>query len=246
LICSCPFSSTTAILQSPNTSFGVTTSTEATIHAKLCSSSIPSSSYIRVTCISCASTTSLWRWPSPAGSVASARLAYLARSTIASYSFDLLPIAARFSGNYCVHGGISPQLQNEAVISSIEKLRQTENFAQSPTCDMLWSDPSVMISEFDKGPRGYGVRFGHEAVRRFLSNCKAANRIICSHESCTTGFNWPLNEGGPVLTVFSSCDYCDMMNDAAVTDHDGAPSCATHAPLTANQLVKRRVTFPCR
>jgi diadenosine tetraphosphatase ApaH/serine/threonine PP2A family protein phosphatase len=160
-------------------------------------------------------------------------------------SFDSLPIAARIGGNYCVHGGISPKLMTEEAIANVEKLSQTENFLESPSCDLLWSDPCAAVAEFEKSPRGCGVLFGKEAVVRFLTACPGAFRVIRSHESCRAGFNWPFSEGGPVLTVFSSYDYCSMGNDAgvvAVTDHDESVKCEAIAPV--GNAKKRRVIYP--
>jgi diadenosine tetraphosphatase ApaH/serine/threonine PP2A family protein phosphatase len=162
-------------------------------------------------------------------------------------SFDSLPIAARIGGNYCVHGGISPRLQTEEAIRNIEKVRQDDDFLKSVSCEMLWSDPCSNVIEFDKSPRGCGVLFGPEAVKKFLSACPGTFRVIRSHESCRLGFDWPFKIGGTVLTVFSSCDYCDTMNDAGVavvTDYDDSVNCMRLAPLTPIQLAKRRVTFP--
>jgi protein phosphatase len=162
-------------------------------------------------------------------------------------SFDDLPIAARIGGNYCVHGGISPRIVTEKGVEEVEKLRQTEEYFVSPSYELLWSDPKPELSEFEASPRGCGVLFGKEAVQRFLGVCKGSFRLIRSHESCATGFNWPFCEGGPVLTIFSSCDYCDTGNDAAVamvTDHDDSARCVTLPLLAPGQAEKRRVLFP--
>jgi protein phosphatase len=162
-------------------------------------------------------------------------------------SFDSLPIAARIGANYCVHGGISPKLATAETIAGLTKLSQTGNFMESPACELLWSDPSAQIAGFEKSPRGCGVLFGRDAVGRFLAACPGAARIVRSHESCQGGFDWPFSEGGSVLTVFSSCDYCDMGNDAgvvAVTDYDDTAKCAAIPPVPAAQTQKRRVIFP--
>jgi diadenosine tetraphosphatase ApaH/serine/threonine PP2A family protein phosphatase len=162
-------------------------------------------------------------------------------------SFDHLPIAARIGGNFCVHGGISPRLTTPEAIKSITKLQQTEDFLESPSCDLLWSDPREKILDFEKSPRGCGVLFGRDAAQRFLEACPGAFRIIRSHESCAAGFDWPFNEGGPVLTVFSSCDYCETGNNAgiaAVSDYDTSAKCVALPPLMPSQLGKRRVIFP--
>jgi hypothetical protein len=105
----------------------------------------------------------------------------------------------------------------------------------------------LKVSEFEKSPGGCGVLFGKEAVMRFLNECPGVFRIIRSHESCKAGVDWPFTEGGPVLTVFSSCDYCQTGNDAgvvAVTDCDDSVRCSILPPLTGKQIEKRRVMFP--
>jgi protein phosphatase len=162
-------------------------------------------------------------------------------------SFDALPIAARIGGNYCVHGGLSPKLMTKETIGDLKKVSQTENYVESASCELLWSDPRAEIAEFEKSPRGCGVLFGRDAVGRFLTACPGVVRIVRSHESCSGGFDWPFSEGGPVLTVFSSCDYCNMGNDAgvvAVTDYDDMATCTTISPVTATQRRKRRLIFP--
>jgi hypothetical protein len=50
-----------------------------------------------------------------------------------------------------------------------------------------------------------------------------------------------------VLTVFSSCDYCESGNDAGiavVTDRNDAVRCTALAPLIGKEIDKRRVIFP--
>jgi diadenosine tetraphosphatase ApaH/serine/threonine PP2A family protein phosphatase len=162
-------------------------------------------------------------------------------------SFDSLPIAARIGGNYCVHGGLSPKLMTEHAIPTVEKLSQKVSFLDSPSCEMLWSDPSPSVAEFAKSPRGFGVLFGRDAVTKFLAACPGAFRIVRSHESCQAGFNWPFSEGGPVLTVFSSCDYCNMGNYAGVvtvTDGDNSVKCQAIPPVGTADARKRRVIYP--
>jgi hypothetical protein len=113
--------------------------------------------------------------------------------------------------------------------------------------DILWSDPRCGVPEFAENPRGVGFLFGEHAVRRFIDASPGLVRIIRAHESCVEGFNWPFLHSDSVLTVFSSCDYCEMMNDAAVafiSDKDASACCAKVPPLRPAQLASRRVTFP--
>lgn len=160
-------------------------------------------------------------------------------------SFARMPIVARVGGNLCVHGGISPQLRSTADLDSIRKC------AAEPVpglmCDILWSDPRGDVADFTESPRGIGFLFGEKAVRRFIDACPGIDRIIRAHESCREGFDWPFSESDAVLTVFSSCDYCEMMNDAAVAfvnDGDASARCVKVPPLYRAQLDCRRVTFP--
>jgi len=164
-------------------------------------------------------------------------------------SFDFLPIAARIGANFCVHGGISPRLKSEQDIQRIIKLSAgaapPEDFCL--VIDLLWSDPSNSVADFGDNPRGCGVLFGEQAVRKFRTACPSVGRVIRSHESCSSGYEWPFLEDGSVLTVFSSCDYCEMMNDAAVAavnDGDLSLDCAKLSPLREEQMNRRRVTFP--
>jgi hypothetical protein len=134
-----------------------------------------------------------------------------------------------------------------AAIRNVEKLSQADNFLESPSWDLLWSDPRAKVTEFEDSPRGCGVLFGREAVERFLRVCPGAFRIVRSHESCQDGFDWPFTQEGPVLTVFSSCDYCNTGNDAAVatiTDSDNSAKCVAFAPIIGQQIEKKRVIFP--
>jgi serine/threonine-protein phosphatase PP1 catalytic subunit len=75
-------------------------------------------------------------------------------------SFDFLPIAAHIGGNFCVHGGISPQLKSEGDLQKIPKHSQGQAFTGGLVSDLLWSDPSQSVVEFDQNPRGCGVLFG--------------------------------------------------------------------------------------
>jgi hypothetical protein len=130
---------------------------------------------------------------------------------------------------------------------NITKIKGDRPLGEDMMSDLVWSDPCASITEFEKSPRGCGVLFGAEAVNKFTKECGIVNRIVRSHESCSEGFEWPFYENGPVLTVFSSCNYCDMMNNAAVamiSDSSSSAECTILTPLHYSMKSKRRVTFP--
>jgi diadenosine tetraphosphatase ApaH/serine/threonine PP2A family protein phosphatase len=158
-------------------------------------------------------------------------------------SFNQLPIAALLDRNFCVHGGISPKLRTRDDVLAIPKL--AADFGDDVASDLVWSDPRDDVDEFDASPRGCGMLFGEEAVRKFV-DAVHVDRVIRAHESCPEGFDWPFGLGTTVLTLFSSCDYCESMNDAAVAivRPDGDIQCRRFPPLSRREAGNRRVTIP--
>jgi diadenosine tetraphosphatase ApaH/serine/threonine PP2A family protein phosphatase len=162
-------------------------------------------------------------------------------------SFDHLPIAAILGSNFCVHGGISPSIKSITDIMSITKMGPDEPLGSNVVSDLVWSDPRPDVAEFEKSPRGCGVLYGAEAVANFSRETRGLNRIIRAHESCSAGYDWPFIDNGSVLTIFSSCDYCEMGNDGAVVvvkDSDEDPSCTQVRPLSKSDISKRRLVLP--
>lgn len=55
-------------------------------------------------------------------------------------SFDSMPLACTINDKYlAVHGGISPELKNLAMIQKIKRFKETP--LDGLFCDLLWSDP---------------------------------------------------------------------------------------------------------
>ena len=125
-------------------------------------------------------------------------------------SFVSLPICAILKERaFCVHGGISPKLKSKESLKKIEKCDIPE--PNSLVCDMLWSDPSDEINDFGPSKRQIGKVFGENAVSKVLEMLDVFV-IIRAHEFADAGFESKNN----VITVFSSADYCEENNTAAV------------------------------
>ena len=82
--------------------------------------------------------------------------------------FSYMPVAAVVGGKiFCVHGGISPNLQ------SLEQIRNIPRPALVPKqgllTDLLWADPDSRIEGYAYNrERGVSIVFGQNEVRRVL------------------------------------------------------------------------------
>ncbi|VDK78979.1 unnamed protein product [Gongylonema pulchrum] len=63
---------------------------------------------------------------------------------------------------FCVHGGLSPSIQNLDQIRTIDRKQEVPH--DGPMCDLLWSDPEDSIG-WGVSPRGAGYLFGSDVVK---------------------------------------------------------------------------------
>ena len=79
--------------------------------------------------------------------------------------FDYLSLAALVDDRvFCVHGGLSPQLNTLDQIRVLD--RRVEVPHEGSMCDLLWSDPEE-IDGWGLSPRGAGYLFGEEVTKKF-------------------------------------------------------------------------------
>ncbi|VDB87903.1 unnamed protein product [Peniophora sp. CBMAI 1063] len=139
-------------------------------------------------------------------------------------SFCALPLAAVMNKQFfCIHGGLSPEL------NTLDDIRSLDRFREPPTsglmCDILWSDP---IEEFGSEKtqenfvhnhvRGCSYFFTYQAACQFLERNRLLS-IIRAHEAQDAGYRMyrkTRTTGFPsVMTLFSAPNYLDVYNNKA-------------------------------
>jgi diadenosine tetraphosphatase ApaH/serine/threonine PP2A family protein phosphatase len=157
-------------------------------------------------------------------------------------SFDSLPLAAIHDENLCVHGGISPYIQNVDDLNQLEK--KVTEYGNNSASDLLWSDPRIDVEDYDENPRGCGQVFGPKALEEFLART-GTSRLIRAHENCQKGFDYPFRSD-IAITIFSTPDYCQLKNNGAVAmvSADGTIVLEHFQPCPDINTRTRRLTFP--
>ncbi|KAF8260325.1 serine/threonine protein phosphatase 2B [Lactarius quietus] len=139
-------------------------------------------------------------------------------------SFCSLPLAAIMNKQFfCIHGGLSPEL------NTLDDIRNLDRFREPPTsglmCDILWSDPVEDFGQ-EKGTesfvhnhvRGCSYFFTYQAACTFLERNRLLS-IIRAHEAQDAGYRMyrkTRTTGFPsVMTLFSAPNYLDVYNNKA-------------------------------
>nr|AVR59256.1 CNA2 [Ganoderma lucidum] len=139
-------------------------------------------------------------------------------------SFCALPLAAIMNKQFfCIHGGLSPEL------NTLDDIRNIDRFREPPTqglmCDILWSDPvedfgqeKTSDSFVHNHVRGCSYFFTYQAACQFLERNKLLS-IIRAHEAQDAGYRMyrkTRTTGFPsVMTLFSAPNYLDVYNNKA-------------------------------
>ncbi|KAJ1687687.1 hypothetical protein LUZ63_019077 [Rhynchospora breviuscula] len=139
--------------------------------------------------------------------------------------FNCLPIAALIDNKVlCMHGGLSPELENLEQIREIE--RPTEIPDYGLLCDMLWSDPSGETQGWGESDRGVSCTFGADKLVEFLE--KNDLDLICrAHQVVEDGYEFFAQRR--LVTIFSAPNYCGEFDNAgALLSIDENLLCSFH------------------
>lgn len=117
--------------------------------------------------------------------------------------FAELPIAAIVNGqHFCVHGGLSPLLQN---VSELDELDRRMTPPPRIITDIMWSDPvTPKTVVYIDSERGKGCKFGHLAVKEFLKR-NGLQKVIRAHQFAQNGVF--MHFDSLLYSIFSTCNY---------------------------------------
>lgn len=124
--------------------------------------------------------------------------------------FNSLPVAALIDEKIlCMHGGLSPELENLDQIREIQ--RPTEIPDTGLLCDLLWSDPDNAIEGWGDNDRGCSYTFGPDKVAEFLD--KNDLDLICrGHQVVEDGYEFFAKRR--LVTIFSAPNYGGEFDNA--------------------------------
>ncbi|EKX49362.1 hypothetical protein GUITHDRAFT_67966 [Guillardia theta CCMP2712] len=124
--------------------------------------------------------------------------------------FNCLPVAAIIDEKiFCMHGGLSPDLNSMEQIRRI--MRPTDVPDTGLLCDLLWSDPDEKITGWGDNERGVSFTFGADVVQKFLH--KHDLDLICrAHQVVEDGYEFFAKR--QLVTLFSAPNYCGEFDNA--------------------------------
>ncbi|KAI8555659.1 hypothetical protein RHMOL_Rhmol05G0190700 [Rhododendron molle] len=124
--------------------------------------------------------------------------------------FNCLPVAALIEEKIlCMHGGLSPELQNLNQIKEIERPADIPD--SGLLCDLLWSDPDPRVEGWADSDRGVSCTFGADKVAEFLD--KNDLDLICrGHQVVEDGYEFFAKRR--LVTIFSAPNYGGEFDNA--------------------------------
>lgn len=124
--------------------------------------------------------------------------------------FNCLPVSALIDEKIlCMHGGLSPELQNLQQITNLERPCDVPDVGL--LCDLLWSDPDSNVTGWGENDRGVSFVFGSDIVTKFLET-HDLDLIVRAHQVVEDGYEF--FAGRRLVTLFSAPNYCGEFDNA--------------------------------
>uniref|UniRef100_A0A7S2CQX7 protein-serine/threonine phosphatase n=1 Tax=Haptolina brevifila TaxID=156173 RepID=A0A7S2CQX7_9EUKA len=125
--------------------------------------------------------------------------------------FDVLCLCAVVDNTvFCVHGGLSPSLDNVDQIQELQRVQEPPH--EGPMCDLMWSDPDEELQGWNVSGRGAGYVFGPDIADQFLY-ANSLELIARSHQLAMEGYKYYFDK--LLVTVWSAPNYCYRCGNVA-------------------------------
>ncbi|CAI5441377.1 unnamed protein product [Caenorhabditis angaria] len=125
--------------------------------------------------------------------------------------FNGLPLCALIGGRiFCMHGGLSPSLENWSQISAIKRPFDPPN--KSIAMDLLWADPENGFNGWGKNTRGVSFVFGADVVNDFCDRMNI-DLVARGHQVVQDGYEFFASRR--LVTIFSAPKYCGEFDNNA-------------------------------
>lgn len=114
--------------------------------------------------------------------------------------FNCMPFAAIIDEKiFCIHGGLSPELESLEQISDIGRPADVPDHGL--LCDFLWSDPDSDVQHWGENDRGVSWTYGEAIVADFCHTYDF-DLIVRAHQVVENGYEF--FAGRKLVTVFSA------------------------------------------
>ncbi|KAJ3101342.1 serine/threonine protein phosphatase Pzh1 [Phlyctochytrium planicorne] len=162
--------------------------------------------------------------------------------------FNCLPVAAIVAGKiFCLHGGLSPSLLTFDDIRAIQRPSDVPDYGLLN--DLLWSDPSEYVIDWEDNERGVSYCFGRSVVKEFLAK-HDLDLVARAHMVVEGGYEFFADR--QLVTIFSAPNYCgEFDNKAAVMTVNAELLCSfeiiepqTQPKVGQGAKLKRRPSTP--
>ena len=156
--------------------------------------------------------------------------------------FNILPITALIDDSIlCMHGGLSKDLTKIEQLNKI--LRPTEIPDEGLLCDLVWSDPSDILSDnFGENERNVSVTFSKNVVEEFTKN-NGLDLICRAHQVVEEGFQF--FAGMKLITIFTAPNYMgEFDNNGGILEVGEDLLCKIHVlkPNIERKGKRKRIT----